>query len=583
MDATAALRRLPRSWWLLLLGFYAIAYLVPVACNRTLNAHDTVHCQNVREMFATGSWLLPTYGGRPWIERGPLPHWITGICAMLTPGGLDGIQNYRIGSIVAGAIGAMLTAWIGAQLFGRVIGLLAGLVLAGCLEFYKYSLGTESDIFLAVLVIAAHALFLRGELGRRRSGVADSIHFLGGRPWPVLACFVVAGMTNLAKGPLFGTFFLAVPLPIYFLVNRDLRGFLRYVWLWGWLAYFAIGCIWPITAWLYCPDALDFWLNDYGTRWNQGYIGQEWWYYLAQLPVTLAPWPIAAFVGLGRSWREATRDGSRSARHILCWGVVPLVGLSFFQGKHHHYMLPCLAPWAILGAVGALSIRDWMCRQTSWLFSPWTVVAIFGGAGDVALAIFGPRMKELAPIVPALLIGWPLLVAATWLSLRARNPRIALVGGMATVFTVHVTAFAAEGRYSDGYRDDVAFVRATLDTVPRDRPLFVKFDYGPLNASWLLFYAGRRADLLHNETYLRDERITSDEVFVVMRGLDEDRLREFGRSEVVLRSRHSAMEHCPEDRWTLFRLHYHPGLARRPAASVSALQATGRAKGPYLR
>ena len=42
-------------------------------------------------------------------------------------------------------------------------------------------------------------------------------------------------------------------------------------------------------------------------------------------------------------------DTSSEMIHAL----LPVFLLSVFQGKHHHYLLPVTAPWAVLGALGA--------------------------------------------------------------------------------------------------------------------------------------------------------------------------------------------------------------------------------------
>ena len=56
---------------LLCLGLFGFT----MAENQVLTTHEAVHCQNVREMWASHDWIIPTYGGRPWLERPPLPDW----------------------------------------------------------------------------------------------------------------------------------------------------------------------------------------------------------------------------------------------------------------------------------------------------------------------------------------------------------------------------------------------------------------------------------------------------------------------------------------------------------------------------
>src|SRR4051794_17633023 len=41
-----------------------------------LTYHEAIVAQGAREMLATGDLLVPTIGGRPWLEKPPLVHWL---------------------------------------------------------------------------------------------------------------------------------------------------------------------------------------------------------------------------------------------------------------------------------------------------------------------------------------------------------------------------------------------------------------------------------------------------------------------------------------------------------------------------
>jgi len=89
--------------------------------------------------------------------------------------------------------------------------------------------------------------------------------------------------------------------------------------------------------------------------------------------------------------------------------------------------------------------------------------------------------------------------------------------------------------------------------------------------------------MLHNETYLRDDRLTSPEVYVVCRQTSEHLLLEFGTIEEIAQSKHTRFEHSSRERYTLYLLRFHPHLAKMPAnVRMTPLQATGRDVGPFL-
>src|SRR3954464_15685148 len=111
----------------LLAACCAILSAFPILFNRTLSTHETVHCQNVREMRADGDWVVPHYGGRPWLERPPLPFLLT---LPVVAGAGDVPAAYRLASALAAVPCVLLLGWMASLWFGREVGLLAGLVLA---------------------------------------------------------------------------------------------------------------------------------------------------------------------------------------------------------------------------------------------------------------------------------------------------------------------------------------------------------------------------------------------------------------------------------------------------------------------
>ena len=110
--------------YLVLACFCAALYGFAIANHRRLTTHEAIHCENVREMLESGSWIIPTCGGRPWLERPPLPHWITAAFVAIT-GQTQAEWAYRLGSMMAGITAIMLTAWLAARMYGRGLGMLA--------------------------------------------------------------------------------------------------------------------------------------------------------------------------------------------------------------------------------------------------------------------------------------------------------------------------------------------------------------------------------------------------------------------------------------------------------------------------
>jgi 4-amino-4-deoxy-L-arabinose transferase-like glycosyltransferase len=517
-----------------LLFLCSVLYGYRLIHHRDLTTHQAVHCENVREMFLGGDWIIPTYGGRPWLERPPLPHWITGAAASAV-GGLEQEWALRLGSILAAVAAVVLVARLSAVWYGRTIGLLSGAILATMREFADYGTGPEADIFLCALVTLAHALLIRLEFRQRPVETMAGGGFWGARSWTMLAWFVVLGLTNLTKGPFFGMFFILVPMAGYYLWSADWKGLGRYVWLWGWLAFAVTAGSWYAAAlWRYA-DMTELWTLTYTSRLDTGYLGEPVWYYLVHLSWNSFPWVLVVGIGLAATARRAWWTRGSPERYLWCWALLPPLLLSIPTAKHHHYLLHVLPPLAVLGALGTVRLWRWLGERSAWCAA-------------------GPR-----------------------------NATVAAAIAFAVVVVGQCLGYAYQAEFQNSYADDSAFLHEAAERTPAGQPVLVVNDSHPLNASWFLFYLHGRGRLLHNLTFLRADDLPGPEVFLIARTSDRAALGDYGAAELLLQSRRTRGEQSADDRWALFRVRLHSDLQRHPGAvRISPAQAAGLIRGPFL-
>lgn len=558
---------------------------------RTLTTHETTHCQNVREMFEDRQFLIATYGRRPWLERPSIPHLMTGIPATIV-GNVQSAWAMRVGSILAGFVAVCVFSRAMAGAMGRTVGLLSGIILATMREYAAYSIGPEADIFLACVVTIAGSLFIVGEFAPG-GAKPDNATFFGKRPWPILLMYAVIGATNSMKGPLFGTAFLAVSMAAFCFLGRHWDSLRRYVTFWGWLLYFVVGSFWPLLSAYFHPDVPEVWKSDYGKRWDGNYVGEPWFYYLIQVPWNLFPWTIPAIVGLGVTAKRVFREGDRVWQFIWAWALVPPMVFSAFQGKHHHYMLNCIAPWAPLGWVGSVAIWKWTLGLPAWRRSIWVNMLAFGVPGAVVVLLFAKKIP--GPAWQAWVIAAVLMAVVAGITYFITRPqgKTAMMGLIGVMAIVNTAAHLQRTFFYDDYEQDLAFLRKIPELIPADEPLFVLNEVHPLNASWLLFYEPHSIALLHNTSYLASDKITAAKVGVIARRFDpsdaeekrvpfEEKFKRFGEVRVLLTSEKTRAEKSPRDRYALFEITFKPDLKRSPEPPMSSLQALGRASGPFL-
>jgi 4-amino-4-deoxy-L-arabinose transferase-like glycosyltransferase len=566
----------------LLVVFCLVLFGVTLFGGRPLSRHEGVLPQSAREMLRDHDWLVPKSGGRPWLESPPLPQWITVAVASLV-GRCDREWIARLAPVAMGTLVVVLIGWMAAGFYGRSVGMLSGLCAATTNELIRYAWSAEDEIFLCALITLTMALFAKLEFFGGLSAEHEPFRFFGPRPWRMLAFFAAWGATNLAKGVLFGTVITLVPIAACLLWNRDRTRISAYCWFWGWLAFLAIGAAWPIAVSLRYPDAFHVWFYDQLGRVSGQYtaINQPWWYYAARLPEILAPWSLVIPFGL---WATAPQLARRDApaRLLWCWALlVPLV-LSIPGGKHHHYLLHVVGPWAIFAALGLVWLRTKILNWPAWTRNPVGALPALGLPGAIALVVaareFGwPAWVPLVAI-PAWLVA---AVAFSW-ALWQSTAKVATSALFGLVTLAYLAGHVVAGRHFDRYRHDTAFLKQ-VRACASDMPLYVNAGMGQLEAFHTLFYLDESAVPLHNLSFLVDERIGASEVLVVTYSRDLPILEMFGQADALLASEATWRDGRRDEKLTLFRLRFHPQLTRRKAQlRISPMQAMHYAPGPYL-
>jgi 4-amino-4-deoxy-L-arabinose transferase-like glycosyltransferase len=572
---------------------------------RPLSVHEARLPQLAREMaLGESDWLLPQSGGRPWLERPPLPHWFTA-ASMVLFRRTDAAWAARIPAALMGCAMVLTGAWMAARWFGRQVGLLCGAVLATTYELYQYATLAEDDIYLGAIAVACVAMFVKnewtpdgrpaadGETHRSRSGIGGLLsESLGWRPAPTVLLFLSLGLTNLAKGPLVGAAPIVATLGLYLLWNRDARRIRHYAWLWGWLLVLVLTAAWPWWAQRHYPDVVDNWRFDYLGRVDgtgaSAATARKWdeapWYYFAMLPGALAPWTWATVVGLLATARRAWRTPGSPERFLWCWAWAGLIVLSLPARKHHHYLVPVVMPWGILAGLGLLPVGRLLLTGAGRRPAPraWPGVLVFGLPVALALMLLRHRIPGGAPSAAVLGGTW---LCCVWMFCHglARGRAGWLVGSVVAGFIgcAGWVQIVVAGR-DPATLAESSFFREVDRAVPRDEPVFVNADMGSLRFFGVQFQLRRPARLLHNLSFLRASDITSPEVFVVTQAKDQSVLQQIGEVRQIAQADSSRARQSPGQRLTLFRLTFAKDQPRYPKpAYVGVMEAMGREKGPW--
>ena len=579
---------LKRGDYCLLALFCLVLFGEAMFSGRGLSIHESVLPQSAREMYADGDWVIPKRGGAPWLESPPLPQWVTVAIASLF-GRCDSIAVVRLGPTLVATAVVLMVAWMGTRFFGRGIGLLSGFVMATTCQFLRYAWLAEDEIYLCGLVTLAVTLFVRLEFSDapEQAEIRESDGFFGARRPAVLAFFIALGMTNLAKGLIFGTAMAVIPAGAYLIWNADLSRIKRYLWLWGWLAFAVVMLAWPVAAYLRFPDVLDVWWFDLGGRLDGSYqaSAEPWWYYPVNLLWMLAPWTLVIPVGMWATRDAALRTRYSPERFLWCWALLVPAVYSLAKGKHHHYMLHAIAPWSILASVGLIKVRETMLAWPKSMHNPFWSLGTTAAPIMIVIWLLRERVPGGSGVYWPVLVACPfLIVLLSWaiMHFSARRAASTLFLTLAVAYTFgHFVA----SRYVDTHRVDTQFLTAVRQQVPTEEKILVDLNVEALRGFMLLFYLDDNSIPLHNLSFARDKRIDDPAVFVLTRTSKRPEQDELSTTDVVMQSPHTGREVTAADRLTLFRLTYGAGARSVSGAGVriSPMQAMYRAEGPVLR
>ena len=359
----------------------------------------------------------------------------------------------------------------------------------------------------------------------------------------------------------------------------------RYIWIWGFLMAAAIGLSWHVYMARLYPGPGGYLANlryDFSMTHE---FDEPWWYYPVNLLGRGMPWTPFAIIALFLTARQAWIGRDPVIRFLWCWAIVPIVVLSLPHRKHHHYLVPSLAPWAILAAVGMNAIAGELFKGPAWSRRPRFGLLVVGLPVTIGIAILGwyglltPKTAVRSQLESGAILV-VLLNACVWQfyhGLWTNNRRwllAALLVGFGGAFSWSQT------HLRDDTVADTQFLRKDVEAaVPKDKLLAINAGIGPLDFFRVQFYLRPNAILLHNLTFLRSNGIHAGDIYVVTQVQDLAALKSLGNAQMISRSSRPPRVNVPE--LGLFHLSFAPGLERYPLPNVSPMQAMMREPGPW--
>ncbi|MDR2489335.1 MAG: lipid IV(A) 4-amino-4-deoxy-L-arabinosyltransferase [Desulfovibrio sp.] len=399
---------------LLLVVFFSVLYFVPLHGRNLWQPDETRYAEISREMARSGDWVVPRLLGIRYFEKPVAGYWINSISQIAL-----GENNFsvRFGSALCTGLNAVLVYFLGMLLWReRETACIAALIylsmlLVGGIGTYSV-LDPMLTLWMSAALLCSH-FSLRASTRRTK---ARAYVLLG------LAC----GMGFLTKGFVALVIPAAASVPI-FVLQRRVKELFCYGPL-SVLSAVALCAPWSIAIALREPD---YWHYFFWVEHVQRFAGEHaqhrapFWFYLPYVFAGSIPW--LGFLPGSIRWSLRESRTRPDMVFLLSWLFMPLLFFSLAKGKLPTYILPCMAPLALLLArYGQDSARGG--RRLPVLCNGGINAGI-GIAGLFALAVltldllpippFFGRQEWFKPVLGAVsLLFW---CAAAFLSLLRRS------------------------------------------------------------------------------------------------------------------------------------------------------------------
>lgn len=418
-------------FWLLGLGLLLIA--TGIGLRDPWPADEPRFALVVRDMVATGEWLLPRVGGDVYADKPPLFFWLMGL-ALLATGSLR--VAFLLPSVLSGLACLVMLYDLARRLWSRETGLAAALALLLTVQFVWQARQAQIDATLLFWCVLSLYGLLR--------------HLLTGPAWAWYAVgWAASGFGVITKGVGFLPLLILIP----FALMRDSRWSPRTrntsvgPWLLGPPAFVLAVGTWLVPMLLaangdpslaaYRDEILFHQTVDrYTAAWHHR---EPFWYFVVEvipvlwLPLTLLlPWLVP-------QWRKAWQGRDLRIALLLSWVAIVVLFFSLSTGKRGVYVLPALPALALASAPYLIELTQRRAVQRV-IFALAALVAA-GCLLASAFAIIRPERRdellanyELDVFGPLLVIG--IVGGLVCASARPRRAFVAYGGVLATVLLV---------------------------------------------------------------------------------------------------------------------------------------------------
>ncbi len=371
----------------LLALFFIFTYLVPLNERLLWQPDETRYAEISREMLQKGDWIVPYLLNIRYFEKPVAGYWINNISQMIFG---DTNFSVRFGAVFAIIITASLIYCLAIVLWcNRNIAFIASLIYISM--FLVFAIGTYS-VLDPMLTMWLTACMVSSFWLLKASTVPLKL-----LAWAVMG--FTCGVAFITKGFLALAIPVIVMLPVMLYQKRFIE-MLKFGNI-GIISAALISLPWVLAVNKYEPD---YWHYFFWIEHIQRFLSENaqhktpFWFYIPIITFGVIPWLGLLPGAIHKSWQE--RKINPEMFFLLCWFTIPFVFFSIAKGKLLTYILPVMAPLALMMAKYAVD-----CVKNRNL-----APIKFNGVINIAFAI----LAIITLIIMGLFVEHPLYTPIEW-------------------------------------------------------------------------------------------------------------------------------------------------------------------------
>ena len=379
---------------------------------------DEAHyAETTRELIATGDWSAPFYNEQPFFDKPILFHQLQGVSMRL-------VSDPELGARLVPALAALglvaITLWFGAVMVSRDVGIVAGLMLAGCPGVFGLARYAILDTVFTMFMFGGAACLAVAALRDR-----PRLQWLG---------YAAIGFGVQTKGPI-ALVLCGLTMLLLMACSADLRRrLLGLHWALGLVVIAAVSSWWFVYMYVRFRDGfVNGYILDENFRLFAGsrFANQPGsLFYVQILAAALLPWTGLLVGRLIDDVRALMRGERLDGVETMLWGwtlaVVGFFTLSTF--KLDHYVFPAAPALCLLCARAWSDLRTdhRRRRHTAARVGFCLVGPLLVAVGVVCAYVLSARLALPwgAVVVPAALTLAGATVIVGTVRRRARPPQV---------------------------------------------------------------------------------------------------------------------------------------------------------------